>query len=152
MAHKLLAAAMVAGTLALATGVAPAWPHQIASSNKVTVQVHVDPNDEPIAGTPTTVWVVRVKALNAVLTWRTCRCRLSVFDSSGTVLHHRAWRIRAQRRERKRDRGVREVPGIGSARQRGRGRGGSRSCRNQDGSQCSGRGEEAQAGGGWERR
>ena len=41
--------------------VAPGWAHQIASNNGVSVQVHVNPNDEPIAGTPTTIWVVRVK-------------------------------------------------------------------------------------------
>ena len=80
---RLLAALVVAG---LTVAVAPAWSHQIASNNGVTVQVHVDPNDEPMVGQPTTVWVVRVKALNALFAWKTCRCRLSVFDSNGTVL------------------------------------------------------------------
>ena len=79
-----LVAAAVAASLTLV--VAPAWSHQIASNNGVSVQVHVDPNDEPVAGQPTTVWVVRVKGLNAVFSWKTCRCRLKVFDSSGTAL------------------------------------------------------------------
>jgi len=86
MARRLLAVATVVGAVALMVAVAPAWSHQIASNNGVTVQVHVNPNDEPIAGQPTTVWVVRVKARNAVFAWKTCRCRLNVFDSSGTVL------------------------------------------------------------------
>ena len=68
--------------------VAPAWAHQIASNNGVSVQVHVNPNDEPIAGTPTTVWVVRVKNVKGkgTFAWATCRCQLKVFDSSGTVI------------------------------------------------------------------
>ena len=52
---------MFIGTASLAVVVAPAWGHQIASNNGVSVQVHVNPNDEPVAGAPTTIWVVRVK-------------------------------------------------------------------------------------------
>jgi hypothetical protein len=86
MAAKLLIAATIAGAVALALGVAPAWSHQIASNNGVSVQVHVNPNDEPIAGEPTTVWVVRVKGKDVVFAWKTCRCRMLVFDSSGTTI------------------------------------------------------------------
>ena len=73
---------------ALAVVVAPAWGHQIASNNGVSVQVHVNPNDEPVAGTPTTIWVVRVKNLKGkgTFAWATCRCQLKVFDSSGAVV------------------------------------------------------------------
>ena len=76
------------GAASLRLIVAPAWAHQIASNNGVSVQVHVNPNDEPIAGTPTTVWVVRVKNVKGkgTFAWATCRCQLKVFDSSGTVI------------------------------------------------------------------
>ncbi len=76
------------GAASLMLVVAPAWAHQIASNNGVSVQVHVNPNDEPIAGTPTTVWVVRVKNVKGkgTFAWATCRCQLKVFDSSGTVI------------------------------------------------------------------
>ena len=77
---------VVIGTASIAVLVAPAWGHQIASNNGTAVQVHVDPNDEPIAGVATTVWVVRVKPLKAAFAWATCRCRMKVFDSSGTVI------------------------------------------------------------------
>jgi hypothetical protein len=86
MAPNLLRMAAAVGAAALAVAVAPAWSHQIASNNGVSVQVHVDPNDEPIVGQATTVWVVRVKARDAVFAWKTCRCRMNVFDSSGAVL------------------------------------------------------------------
>ena len=61
MARKLscLVAAVAAVALVVAAG--PGWGHQIASNNGVAVQTHVDPNDEPIAGQATTIWVVRVK-------------------------------------------------------------------------------------------
>ena len=77
------------GAACLTVVVAPAWSHQIASNNGVSVQVHVNPDDEPVAGVATTVWVVRVKNLKGkgTFSWATCRCQLKVFDSSGTVVH-----------------------------------------------------------------
>ncbi len=85
MVQRLLYVALI-GAAALAVAAAPAGAHQIASNNGVTVQVHVDPDDEPIVGQATTVWVVRVRARNATFAWKTCRCRLKVFDSSGAVV------------------------------------------------------------------
>lgn len=78
------------GAASLMLVVAPAWAHQIASNNGVSVQVHVNPNDEPIATVPTTIWVVRVKNVKGTGTfsWATCRCQLKVFDSSGTVVQN----------------------------------------------------------------
>jgi hypothetical protein len=86
MAARVLCLAAIVGTMALIGAVAPAWSHQIASNNGVAVQVHVDPNDEPIASQATTVWVVRVKGRNVLFSWKTCRCRLLVFASDGAVL------------------------------------------------------------------
>lgn len=84
MTRAALIGAFVGAILLVAATTASA--HQIASNNGTAVQVHVDPNDEPIVGVPTTVWVVRVKPVKATFAWATCRCRLKVFDSSGTVL------------------------------------------------------------------
>ena len=61
MLRRTLYMAMI-GAACLTVVVAPAWGHQIASNNGVSVQVHVNPDDEPVAGR-TTVWVVRVKNL-----------------------------------------------------------------------------------------
>ena len=87
MLRRTLIVALI-GAASLMLVVAPAWAHQIASNNGVSVQVHVNPNDEPIAGTPTTIWVVRVKNVKGkgTFSWATCRCQLKVFDSSGTVV------------------------------------------------------------------
>ena len=86
MAPKLSCLVAAVTAVALVAGVGPAWSHQIASNNGVAVQAHVDPNDEPIAGLATTIWVVRVKGKGTVFSWTTCRCHMKVFDSSGTVL------------------------------------------------------------------
>jgi hypothetical protein len=83
MARRLHYTVLIAAVFSV-IAVAPASGHQIASNNGVSVQVHVNPNDEPVAGVATTIWVVRVKALNATFAWTTCRCRLEVVDSSGT--------------------------------------------------------------------
>lgn len=76
------------GAASLVLVVASASAHQIASNNGVSVQVHVNPNDEPIAGAATTIWVVRVKNVKGkgTFSWATCRCQLKVFDSGGTVV------------------------------------------------------------------
>ena len=86
MAPKLSCLVAAVAAVALAAGVSPAWSHQIISSNGVAVQTHVDPNDEPIAGQATTIWVVRVKGKGVVFSWKTCRCHMKVFDSTGAVL------------------------------------------------------------------
>jgi hypothetical protein len=87
MVRRILYTAVVSAAI-LTVVVAPAWGHQIASNNGVSVQVHVNPGDEPVAGVPTTIWVVRVKNVKGTGTfaWATCRCQLKVFDSSGTVV------------------------------------------------------------------
>jgi hypothetical protein len=91
MVRRILYTAVVSAAI-LTVVVAPAWGHQIASNNGVSVQVHVNPGDEPVAGVPTTIWVVRVKNVKGTGTfaWATCRCQLKVFDSSGTVVQNGA--------------------------------------------------------------
>lgn len=91
MLRRILYTAIV-GAAILTVVVAPAWGHQIASNNGVSVQVHVNPGDEPVAGVPTTIWVVRVKNVKGTGTfsWATCRCQLKVFDSSGAVVQNGA--------------------------------------------------------------
>ena len=67
-------------------GAVPAWSHDIITNNGVTVTVHVDPNDEPVATQPATIVIESVKTRMGVFTWKTCKCTLAVSDSSGKVL------------------------------------------------------------------
>ena len=87
MLRRTLILALI-GAASVMLVVAPAWAHQIASNNGVSVQVHVNPNDEPIAGRrdddlgrPS-----EEREGERLFSWATCRCQLKVFDSSGAVL------------------------------------------------------------------
>jgi hypothetical protein len=49
-------------------GAVPAWSHDIITNNGVTVTVHVDPNDEPVATQPATIVIESVKTRTGVFT------------------------------------------------------------------------------------
>ena len=69
----------------------PALAHQTAYNRGVAVTLHVNPDDEPVAGQPATIIVEKVKPpTRGRFTFSTCRCRLRVSDSSGKVVLDRA--------------------------------------------------------------
>lgn len=83
MRSATLAAAAMA-TLALT---APAIGHETVTDRGVAVTMHVLPDDEPKAGQPSTIVIVRVRPpRGARFTFRGCRCRVKVTDASGKVL------------------------------------------------------------------
>lgn len=89
----IIRAALLAGLATLA--VAPAaGAHQTAVSHGIAVTVHVAPDDEPVAGQPATINLVRVKRKGWKFSYRTCRCRLVLTDSSGSKLLDRSIRGR----------------------------------------------------------
>ena len=88
MQHSTVALATVT-LLAGFTGTAAA--HQTSSSNGARVTVHVSPNDEPRAGSPSTVSVTRVAVpRRARFSFGSCRCRLRVTTSGRAVVADRA--------------------------------------------------------------
>ncbi|MDX6681964.1 MAG: hypothetical protein QOG94_2003 [Solirubrobacteraceae bacterium] len=77
-------AVALAATLALT---APALGHQTVTDRGVAVTMHVLPADEPRAGQPSTIVVVRVRPpKGGRFTFRACTCRVKVSDASGHVL------------------------------------------------------------------
>ena len=81
---------VLACTLALATS---AWAHQTTTNNRATVTMHVTPEDEPIAGEPSSIGVTRVAVpKGATFNWNTCQCRIRVTSSAGKVVVDRAFR------------------------------------------------------------
>ena len=81
-----LAVAAVA-TLALT---APALGHETVTDRGVAVTLHVLPDDEPKAGQPSTIVVVKVRPpRGGRFTFRSCACRVKVADASGHVLLNR---------------------------------------------------------------
>ena len=82
--QRLLAAAL-ACALALLTWAGIAGAHDRETNNGVTVTLHVDPDDDPIATQPATLVVEKVET-KAAFSWATCRCAWRISDSSGAVL------------------------------------------------------------------
>jgi hypothetical protein len=68
---------------------ATAGAHQTAYSNGVSVTLHVNPNDEPVAGKSSQVIVTRVAPNRGRFRWKTCVCYLKITDSSGKVIVNR---------------------------------------------------------------
>ena len=87
-----IAVALVSFAVAL-TGPGAASAHDRETNNGVTVTVHVDPDDEPIATQPATIVVEKVET-KAGFAWATCRCTWRISDSTGAVLYQRPARVR----------------------------------------------------------
>lgn len=80
----------------MALSVAPvAQAHQTVSSNGARVTMHVNPDDEPQAGVPTSIRVLSVKVPSGGrFSFSSCRCRVLIKNSSATTLLSRAMTTR----------------------------------------------------------
>lgn len=95
MSKKLFAALLAAIAALAAAAVAAA--HQTAYDRGTAVTLHVAPDDEPVAGVPATITVVRVRPVKGGrFTFGSCRCRLRVADASGAPLLDRGAGKRTQ--------------------------------------------------------
>lgn len=82
-------AAAIAATAALTLS-APALGHQTVSDHGVAVTLHVMPDDEPVAGRPATIAVVKVKPpRGGRFRFGACTCRLKVATATRRVLLNR---------------------------------------------------------------
>jgi hypothetical protein len=77
---------LIALAVVLTLGVESAAAHQILVNNRVSVTLHVAPNDEPVAGESATVRIVRIAPRVGKFTWRTCACTMKIFRPEGDVL------------------------------------------------------------------
>lgn len=86
--RMVVAAVAVAAAPALT---APALGHQTVSARGVAVTMHVLPDDEPVAGKPATIVVVKVRPpRGGRFTFGSCTsCRVKVSSASGQVLLNR---------------------------------------------------------------
>jgi hypothetical protein len=83
--------AMRAAALAVAATAAPALTasalaHETVTDHGVAVTMHVLPGDEPQAGQPATIVIVKVRPPSGRFTFGSCRCRIKVTTASGRVL------------------------------------------------------------------
>ena len=83
--------AMKAAALAVAATAAPALTasalaHETVTDHGVAVTMHVLPGDEPQAGQPATIVIVKVRPRSGKFTFGGCGCRIKVTTASGRVL------------------------------------------------------------------
>jgi hypothetical protein len=83
--QRLFAVALGCAAIALAMA-AVASGHDRETNNGVSVTVHIDPDDSPVATQPATIVVERVET-RAKFRWLTCRCAWKITDSTGGVVY-----------------------------------------------------------------
>jgi hypothetical protein len=80
-------AALAAAATAMLVLSAPALSHETVTDRGVAVTMHVLPDDEPKAGTPSTIVIVKVKPpQGGRFTFKACSCRVKIANASGRVL------------------------------------------------------------------
>jgi hypothetical protein len=86
------AVALVSVAVAL-TGIGVASAHDRESNNGVSVTLHVNPDDEPIATAQSVLLVEKVET-RATFTWATCRCTWRITNAAGKLLYLGKARVR----------------------------------------------------------
>ena len=78
---------IVVMTAALACVVASqgAFAHDRESNNGVTMTLHINPDDEPIATQPALLVIEKVET-KSVFSWKSCRCSMTISDSNDNVI------------------------------------------------------------------
>ena len=52
--------------------------HEVRTSQEVGGTIHIEPNDRPIAGKKTTIWIALTKRGGEIIPYGKCNCRLEV--------------------------------------------------------------------------
>ena len=52
--------------------------HEVRTSQEVGGTIHIEPNDRPIAGKKSTIWVALTKRGGEIIPYGTCNCRMEV--------------------------------------------------------------------------
>ena len=82
---------ILGAAVALGLTAAPAIAHQTVTSNGARVTLHVNPDDAPEAGVPSSIRVLSVKVPSrSRFAFRTCRCAIRITDSAGRVVMSRS--------------------------------------------------------------
>jgi hypothetical protein len=83
---RLTAVAVAAGAAAL-TAALPAPAHETVTDHGVAVTMHVLPDDEPVAGRPSTITIVSVRPpKGGKFTFKACVCRMKITTAGGDTL------------------------------------------------------------------
>ena len=52
--------------------------HEVRTSQEVGGTIHIEPNDRPVAGKKSTIWVALTKRGGEIIPYGTCNCRMEV--------------------------------------------------------------------------
>lgn len=76
---------LLAGVVAtsMLAGAPAASAHQTLTKRGVTVTMHVNPDDAPVAGSQSLIEVLGVRPRRGRFSWRTCRCKLAIVNAEG---------------------------------------------------------------------
>jgi hypothetical protein len=64
----------------------PAVAHQVQIQDTVGATLHIEPNDIPLAGTPTEVWFALTQVGGTVIPLNRCDCSLTLYDGGENVI------------------------------------------------------------------
>jgi hypothetical protein len=59
-------------------GTTAAIAHEVRTSQEVGGTIHIEPNDRPIAGKKSTIWVALTKRGGEIIPYAKCNCRMDV--------------------------------------------------------------------------
>ena len=59
-------------------GTTAAIAHEVKTSQEVGGTIHIEPNDRPIAGKKSTIWVALTKRGGEIIPYAKCNCRMEV--------------------------------------------------------------------------
>ena len=65
-------------TLAMITTATVAIAHEVRTSQEVGGTIHIEPNDRPVAGKKTRIWIALTKRGGEVIPYQKCNCRMEV--------------------------------------------------------------------------
>jgi len=65
-------------TLATITTATVAIAHEVRISQEVGGTIHIEPNDRPVAGKKTRIWIALTKRGGEVIPYQKCNCRMEV--------------------------------------------------------------------------
>jgi hypothetical protein len=60
--------------------------HEVRTSQEVGGTIHIEPNDRPIVGKKTTIWIALTRRGGELIPYRKCNCRLEVRSRSERYL------------------------------------------------------------------
>ncbi|MGD1941390.1 MAG: hypothetical protein ACFB0G_08745 [Leptolyngbyaceae cyanobacterium] len=89
MMHRWLLPGLLTGLMAgglSAVSLSTALAHEVQIADDVGATLHIEPNDVPLAGTPTTIWFALTQAGGTVIPLAACDCRVTLYDNDAVAV------------------------------------------------------------------